>query len=386
MAWIQEIYDTLYAPNTVCVACISHGKDSLAMLRAIKHLGLPLHRIITSDVWATQDIPADLPPMWEWKKQADTRIKELYGIEVEHICAMAETEDFGAYTSASTQFCNEKSTGGREVLRLCYEALFYRVLGEKGKYSGAIKGFPLTKGAWCKKLKIDEVDLRGQILSGIQRKRKENAKNWKCIRLCDKTQPLLSRRTQEITGSQCEREIGVRPISSQPYGFPISVRRGQWCQQLKPFSKKPLNEGRKINIVQYLGIAADEALRIKRHIGKPNIILPLVEIGWREDLCGLISGYQDLLSPSYDNSTRDGCWFCHNQSVGQLRLLRKNHPDLWTLLLKWDLDSPVSFKPDGHTVHDYDRRFAMEDEGIVSKDDPWKWKYLKTPPRQIKMF
>ena len=58
------------------------------MLRAIKHLGLPLHRIVTTDVWATQDIPAVLPEMWEWKTEADKIIKELYGIEVEHICAM----------------------------------------------------------------------------------------------------------------------------------------------------------------------------------------------------------------------------------------------------------------------------------------------------------
>lgn len=88
MAWVQEIYETLYAPDTVCVACISHGKDSLAMLQAIKLLGLPLHYIVTSDVWATQDIPADLPPMWEWKKEADKIIKDLYGIEVKHVCAM----------------------------------------------------------------------------------------------------------------------------------------------------------------------------------------------------------------------------------------------------------------------------------------------------------
>jgi hypothetical protein len=88
MAWIQEIYDLLYDPDTICVACISHGKDSLAMLRAIKLLGLPLHRIVTSDVWATQDIPADLPPMWAWKKEADKIIKDIYGIDVEHICAM----------------------------------------------------------------------------------------------------------------------------------------------------------------------------------------------------------------------------------------------------------------------------------------------------------
>jgi hypothetical protein len=146
-----------------------------------------------------------------------------------------------------------------------------------------------------------------------------------------------------------------------------------------------MNEGRKINVVQYLGIAADEPLRIKRHIDKPNTILPLVEIGWDEDLCGLISGYQNLLSPVYTTATRDGCWFCHNQSVGQLRLLRKNHPDLWALLLKWDLDSPVSFKSDGRTVHDFDERFALEDQGLISPDDPWKWGYIADLPSQLKM-
>lgn len=146
-----------------------------------------------------------------------------------------------------------------------------------------------------------------------------------------------------------------------------------------------MNEGRKINIVQYLGIAADEPLRIARHITKPNIVLPLVEIGWDEDLCGLIAGYQNLLSPSYNTATRDGCWFCHNQSVDQLRNLRKNHPDLWELLLKWDTDSPVSFKPDGHKVHDFDERFALEDDGWINPGDPWKWAYLDDMPIQMRM-
>lgn len=113
--------------------------------------------------------------------------------------------------------------------------------------------------------------------------------------------------------------------------------------------------------------------------------MPLVEIGWEEDLCGLISGYQDLLSPSYETASRDGCWFCHNQSVEQLRNLRKNYPDLWELLLKWDKDSPVTFKPDGHTVHDFDARFALEDEGFITPDDPWKWSYLTDRPIQLKM-
>ena len=142
-----------------------------------------------------------------------------------------------------------------------------------------------------------------------------------------------------------------------------------------------------INIVQYLGIASDETIRIERHSKRKNIIMPLVDIGWEEDYCGLHCTYADLLSPTYTNATRDGCWFCHNQGVEQLRLLRKNYPNLWQLLLKWDLDSPVPFKSDGHTVHDYDKRFEMEDNGIINADEPFRWKYLTEPPiKELTIF
>lgn len=77
-----------------------------------------------------------------------------------------------------------------------------------------------------------------------------------------------------------------------------------------------------------------------------------------------------------------GCWFCHNQGIDQLRLLRKDYPDLWNLLLKWDLDSPVTFKADGHTVHDFDRRFAAEDKGKIPIDRRFRWKMLDEPEEQ----
>lgn len=84
----------------------------------------------------------------------------------------------------------------------------------------------------------------------------------------------------------------------------------------------------------------------------------------------------DLLSPIYTTATRGGCWFCHNQGANQLRLLRKNYPEYWALMLKWDKDSPVTFHADGHTVHDFDARFDLEDEGLISKDERWSWSYL----------
>lgn len=127
-----------------------------------------------------------------------------------------------------------------------------------------------------------------------------------------------------------------------------------------------------------MGIAADEPERIERHT-KPGVILPLVEIGWTEADCRKWCEENDLLSPIYTTASRGGCWFCHNQGVNQLRLLRRNYPEYWALMLKWDKDSPVTFHADGHTVHDYDRRFQMEEDGIINKGDKFLWSMLDGP-------
>lgn len=174
--WVQEIYDTLFDPNTICVACISHGKDSNAMLRAIKLLGLPLHRIVTTDVWATQDIPAELPEMHAWKAEADARIKELYGIEVEHICAMH----------------SQPVHVERESRRLSYEDFFYSGYNS-GVYYGNIHGFPNTKGAWCKKLKYEKVDIRRYVLSSLCGRSEERND----LRIPIPQRQLVSKQTQE---------------------------------------------------------------------------------------------------------------------------------------------------------------------------------------------
>lgn len=249
------------------VLSLSYGKNSLACLGAIEELGLPLTRIVHAEVWATDTIPADLPPMVEFKAKADRIIKERWGIEVEH---------FRADTT--------------------YEEQFYRKF-KHGKRAGQIYGFPMVRGAWCN-------------------------------------------------------------------------------SNLKMAAIKKA-EAVSIDAVYIVGIAADEPIRIERQRNKPNALLPLVELGWTDAMCREWCEKNDLLSPIYTTATRGGCWFCHNQGVGQLRLLRKNYPELWQLMLKWDADSPVTFKPDGHTVHDYDERFQLEDEGFITADEPFRWSMLE---------
>lgn len=108
------------------VLSLSYGKDSLACLGAIEQLGLPLDRIVHAEIWATDTISADLPPMVEFKKKADEIIKERYGIEVEHICAL------------------KNASVGRS--KLTYEWMFYEKL-RSGEFEGSIRGFPVRIGA-----------------------------------------------------------------------------------------------------------------------------------------------------------------------------------------------------------------------------------------------
>lgn len=54
-------------PGKQYILSLSYGKDSLACLAAIEALGWPLDRIIHAEVWATDTISADLPPMVEFK-------------------------------------------------------------------------------------------------------------------------------------------------------------------------------------------------------------------------------------------------------------------------------------------------------------------------------
>lgn len=108
------------------ILSLSYGKDSLACLGAIEQLGLPLTRIVHAEVWATDTIPADLPPMVEFKAKADEIIKERWGIDVEHYRAKES-----------------------------YESQFYRIRRNKVRNAEQIYGFPIVKGAWCKsKLKM----------------------------------------------------------------------------------------------------------------------------------------------------------------------------------------------------------------------------------------
>lgn len=156
-------------PNTEYVLSLSYGKDSLACLGAIEELGWPLDRIIHAEVWATDTIQADLPPMVEFKAKADKIIKERWGIEVEHLCATRNGEKltyeklfYHVPKRKAQDFLSreegidgwQRHGGGMRSNKYAQTSslagsLTRSALGARNSKTGLILGFPIIKGNWC---------------------------------------------------------------------------------------------------------------------------------------------------------------------------------------------------------------------------------------------
>ena len=190
-------FDGVRQPDTLYVASVSRGKDSTAMLRAIQLMGWPLDMIASVDVWATDDIPAELPPMVAFKDEWDEKCLKWFGVPVARLCARraVKDEDGGVgscltsgnstlRTSTETQKSVSKSETGftdspsEWVLgatadskspryeKVTYEKIFYHSPKRKPKpperererereRDGKPCGFPQIKGNWCTGLKLN---------------------------------------------------------------------------------------------------------------------------------------------------------------------------------------------------------------------------------------
>lgn len=172
------------------IARISYGKDSLKMLEVIKSRSLPLDRITTTDVWATDTISANLPPMDAFKAKMDQWIWDKYRIEVEHLCSLNSDGTKRTYEqmfyhvpvrrSKSVQVERESRhprvnqripAPWRSVVSVCtqtrYQSTdFPQVQSRDSHYNrehganssnsigwGRPQGFPAQISPWCRKLK-----------------------------------------------------------------------------------------------------------------------------------------------------------------------------------------------------------------------------------------
>ena len=93
------------------------------------------------------------------------------------------------------------------------------------------------------------------------------------------------------------------------------------------------------DIMQYVGIAADEPARLRRL--PANAVSLFAQYGYTQQDAYRLCWEYDLLSPSYQYAKRGGCWFCPNASRSELLALWRDHEELWTRLLALEKEPNV---------------------------------------------
>lgn len=108
-------------------------------------------------------------------------------------------------------------------------------------------------------------------------------------------------------------------------GFPIpglcAINRDCKLKPIRDFQK---SNGQHLEN-EYIGIAADEPVRLARLAGCKTSLLH--KYGYTENMARDLCKSYDLLSPIYDISARNGCWFCMNCSDREWVWLMKNAPE-----------------------------------------------------------
>lgn len=113
-------------------------------------------------------------------------------------------------------------------------------------------------------------------------------------------------------------------------GFPLCGR----CNIQRDCKVRPIQKYMKSlpqDTQQYVGLATDEQDRLMRLQEKQISLLEQYACSESEawELCHRYG----LLSPVYDFTDRNGCWFCPNAKLPELRHLYDHHPDLWREML-----------------------------------------------------
>ena len=97
--------------------------------------------------------------------------------------------------------------------------------------------------------------------------------------------------------------------------------------KLKPIKRCYKQWRENYDIVQYIGVAADEPLRLARL--KDDKVSLLAKYGYTEQMAYDLCKSRDLLSPIYETRSRGGCFFCPNAKIREFAHLRKQNPELW---------------------------------------------------------
>lgn len=114
-------------------------------------------------------------------------------------------------------------------------------------------------------------------------------------------------------------------------------------------------------VTQYIGIAADEPKRLMRLV-PPHQISLLAKYGITEAMATEICKEKGLLSPIYEFTNRNGCFFCPNANDREVKHLYEHHPNLWNMLRQLQETPNTSRRcfTRTKTIFDYEEQFKGE--------------------------
>lgn len=153
-----------------------------------------------------------------------------------------------------------------------------------------------------------------------------------------------------------------------PTGYGWAGPQMRWCTSVlkdRPRERFLREYSRKYNIIEYVGIAADEKYRLDRKTNsRDNSVHPLVDWNMTESDC-LAYCYERGFDWGglYNYFSRVSCWCCPLQPLRELRVLYEHFPKLWEQLKVWDDMTWRKFRPD-YSVKELEIKFELEKEWL----------------------
>jgi 3'-phosphoadenosine 5'-phosphosulfate sulfotransferase (PAPS reductase)/FAD synthetase len=116
-------------------------------------------------------------------------------------------------------------------------------------------------------------------------------------------------------------------------GFPLA-KKCKIKSELKiaPIKSYITKLKKQYNVIEYIGITADEPYRFSSL--NTNKISLLIKFGITQKESRNICEKKGLLSPVYKYTTRQGCWFCPNARLKDMARIKKTYPNYWEALSK----------------------------------------------------
>lgn len=146
------------------------------------------------------------------------------------------------------------------------------------------------------------------------------------------------------------------------FGFPVygmcGVKRDLKLKPIDQYYKSISDE-----IIQYVGICADEKRRLTSLRNQPGRISLLEKYGFTEQMAREKCEEYGLLSPSYQFSDRGGCWFCPNAKLAEHRIIKEKYPDVWNQFVALEDEDNVAnykFNVFGKTLHEIDNELKQK--------------------------